>query len=65
MKLINDDALLYQQSTHTLLSFKDIRLNGFHIETEAENDIEYVTPRLERVYSTCNCRGAYVHQVQL
>ena len=41
-KLIINDALLYPQSTSTLLSFKDIRLNGFHIETETENDVEYL-----------------------
>ena len=41
-KLIIDDALLYPQSTRTLLSFKDIQSNGFHIETETENDIEYL-----------------------
>ena len=41
-KLIIDDALLYPQSTRTLLSFKDIRSNGFHIEIEIENGIEYL-----------------------
>ena len=41
-KLIINDALLYQQSTRTFLSFKDIRSNDFHIETETENDIEYL-----------------------
>ena len=25
----------------------------------------FVTPRPEKVHSTCNCRGAYVHQVPL
>ena len=25
----------------------------------------FVTPHLERVYGTCNRRGAYVHQVSL
>ena len=39
---IINNALLYPQSTRTLLSFKDIRLNGFHIETETENDVEYL-----------------------
>ena len=41
-ELIIDDALLYPQSTRTLLSFKDIRSNGFHIEIETKNDIEYL-----------------------
>ena len=42
IELIFDDVLLYPQSTRTLLSFKDIQSNGFHIETETENDIEYI-----------------------
>ena len=25
----------------------------------------FVTPRPEKVHNTCNCRGAYVHQVPL
>ena len=41
-KLIIDDALLYPQSTRTLLSFKDHRSNGFHIETKTKNDIKYI-----------------------
>ena len=31
--LVINDALLYPESTRTLLSFEDIRVNGFHIET--------------------------------
>ena len=27
--------------------------------------IEFVTPRPDEIHSTCNCRGAYVHQVPL
>ena len=27
------DALLYLDSTHTLLSFRDVHKNGFHVET--------------------------------
>ena len=36
------DALLYPDSKHTLLSFKDIRSNGFHVETEIEQGTEYL-----------------------
>jgi hypothetical protein len=32
-QLIILDALLYPDSTCTLLSYKDIRRNGFHVET--------------------------------
>jgi hypothetical protein len=36
------DALLYPDSKRTLLSFKDIRAYGFHVETEIEHDTEYL-----------------------
>ena len=36
------DALLYSDSKRTLLSFKEIRLNGFHVETEIEQGTEYL-----------------------
>jgi peptide/histidine transporter 3/4 len=36
------DALLYPDSKRTLLSFKDIRANGFHVETEIEHGTEYL-----------------------
>jgi hypothetical protein len=32
-QLVIEDALLYPDSTCILLSYKDIRRNGFHIET--------------------------------
>ena len=36
------DALLYPDSKRTLLSFKDIRENGFHVETKIEQSTEYL-----------------------
>ncbi|GAV84233.1 hypothetical protein CFOL_v3_27677, partial [Cephalotus follicularis] len=36
------DALYSTESRRNLLSFKDIRLNGYHIETINENDKEYL-----------------------
>ena len=39
-KLVIQDALLYPDSTRTLLSFKDIRKNGFHVETNEESGAE-------------------------
>ncbi|KAG2640744.1 hypothetical protein PVAP13_2KG115916 [Panicum virgatum] len=36
------DALLHPDSKRTLLSFKDIRANGFHVETEIEQGTEYL-----------------------
>ena len=36
------NALLSSKSTRNLLSFKDIRLNGFHIETTSEAGKEYL-----------------------
>ena len=38
--LIINDALLYPESTRTLLSFRDIRANGFHVETDDDNGKE-------------------------
>jgi hypothetical protein len=54
-----EDALLYPDSTRTLLSYRDIRKNGFHIETHNENnefllvtkDNGYGKDTLERVPS--------------
>ena len=37
-KLVIQDALLYPDSTRTLLSFKDIH-NGFHVETHKLSDV--------------------------
>jgi hypothetical protein len=39
-KIIIEYAFLYPESSHTLLSFKDIRTNGYHIETKNENGLE-------------------------
>ena len=37
-----DDALMYTDSTRTLLSFKDIRKNGLHTETYNVNNEEFL-----------------------
>ena len=36
------DALYAPKINRTLLSFKDIRANGFHLETHRENDKEFL-----------------------
>ena len=36
------DALYSSNSQRNLLSFKDVRLNGYNMETMNENDIEYL-----------------------
>ncbi|GAV81283.1 hypothetical protein CFOL_v3_24741, partial [Cephalotus follicularis] len=36
------DGLYSTKSRRNLLSFKDIRRNGYHIETTNENDKEYI-----------------------
>ena len=41
-QLVIEDALIYPDSTRTLLSYKDIRRNGFHIETHNDNKDEYL-----------------------
>jgi len=33
-----EDALLYPDSTHTLLSYRNIHKNGYHIETRHQNN---------------------------
>ena len=42
MQIFVKDALLYPDSKRTLLSFKDIRSNSFHVETEIEQGTEYL-----------------------
>ena len=37
-----EDTLLYPDSTRTLLSYRDIRKNGFHVETHEENKEEFL-----------------------
>jgi hypothetical protein len=37
-----EEALLYPDSTCTLLSYRDIRTNGFHVETHEENKEQYL-----------------------
>ena len=37
-----EDALLYPDSTRTLLSYRDIRKNGFHVETHQDNKEEFL-----------------------
>ncbi|TYJ27310.1 hypothetical protein E1A91_A07G177600v1, partial [Gossypium mustelinum] len=41
-KFVINDALYSTKSQKILLSFKDIRLNGYHIETMNEKNIEYL-----------------------
>ncbi|KAL1073296.1 hypothetical protein V6Z11_D11G212200 [Gossypium hirsutum] len=41
-KFVIDDALYSTKFQRNLLSFKDIRLNGYHIETMNEKNIEYL-----------------------
>ena len=37
-----EDALLYPDSTRTLLSFRDVRKNGFYVETHMNNKEEFL-----------------------
>jgi len=37
-----EDALLYPDSTRTLLSYRDIRKNGLHVETDEEHKEEFL-----------------------
>ena len=40
--IIIEEALLYPDATRTLLSYKDIRRNGIHVETQEENTEEFL-----------------------
>ena len=42
IKICSDDALYSSKSRRNLLSFKDIRGNGCHIETNNEGNEEYL-----------------------
>ena len=37
-----EDALLYPDSIRTLLSFRDVRKNVFHVETHMDNKDEFL-----------------------
>ena len=41
-KFVINDALFSSRSKRNLLSFRDIRQNGYHIETTNKNDVEYL-----------------------
>jgi len=41
-QLTIEDALLYPDSTLTLLSYRDIRKNGLHVETHEEQKEEFL-----------------------
>ena len=40
-KLVIEDTLLYSNSTRTLMTYKDIRHKGFHVETHTDHNNEY------------------------
>jgi len=41
-QIIIEEALLFPDATRTLLSYKDIRCNGIHLETHEENKEEFL-----------------------
>jgi hypothetical protein len=55
IEIVIEDALLYPDSTRTLLSFKDIRQNGFHIETHDENQEEFLFLTKQNKYGKRIC----------
>ncbi|GAV75303.1 hypothetical protein CFOL_v3_18782, partial [Cephalotus follicularis] len=65
------DVLYSTKSRRNLLSFKDIRLNGYHIETTNENDKEYLyitgnassrKQILEKIYGLSS--GLYIMKIR-
>ncbi|KAG4215690.1 hypothetical protein ERO13_A01G192450v2 [Gossypium hirsutum] len=61
-KFIIDDALYSTKSQRNLLSFKDIRLNGYRIETMNEKNVEYLyITNVEYLYVTnVECGKKYI-----
>jgi hypothetical protein len=60
MQVTIENALLYSDSTRTLLSYRDIRKNGLHMITHEESNEEFLHiikkngddhDILERIYS--------------
>ena len=41
-QVIVEDALLYPDSTRTLLSFRDLWKNGLHVETHEDNNEQFL-----------------------
>jgi peptide/histidine transporter 3/4 len=41
-QLTIEDALLYPDATRTLLSYRDVRMNGIHVETFEDNKEEFI-----------------------
>jgi len=67
-----EDALLYPDSTRTLLSYKDICKNGYHIKTHHQNNKEFLLitkdnrygrDTLKRIPSTSS--GLYYSYIKL
>ena len=52
-QFIIKDALFSSKSKRNLLSFKDIRYNGYHIETTNEGNIEYLY--ITRIIASKKC----------
>lgn len=52
-KFVIDDALYSSKSQRNLLSFKDIRKNGYHIETMHERNVEYLHITIDRYEEKC------------
>jgi hypothetical protein len=45
-----EDALLYHNSTHTLISFRDIRKSGLHVCTHEDNKEEFLLITMSSEY---------------
>ena len=49
-QIIIEDALLYPDSTRILISYRDIRKNGLHIDTHDDNKEEFLLLRKDNGY---------------
>ena len=49
-QIVIEDALLYPDSTRSLISYRDIRKMGFHLETHEDNNEEFLLITKESGY---------------
>jgi hypothetical protein len=59
-QLVIEDAVLYPNSTRTLLSYKDIRRNSFHIETHNDTKMN-IYSSLKMMEIPSNCLRKFLH----
>jgi hypothetical protein len=62
-QILMEDALLYPDLTRTLLSFRDVRKNGFYVETHIDNKEEFLLFTKLTGYGKQICKKIYSLQL--